>query len=434
MRFLDSALGSAPPGGPSRRGSLLTFAASMQAEVTFAARNLLRRPRRTAVSISAVAGGIVALLLASGFIEWIFHDMREQTIHAQLGHIQVTRPGWHEHGRADPLAFLLPDNGAEIDGVAALPGVTAVAPRFHFSRLVSHEETTVSFVGEGVDARKEAAFAGGFAIVTGSHLADGDAHGALLGVGLASNLGVKVGDTIAAIVNRRSGGINAVELTVRGTFSTISKAYDDTALRMPLATAETLAGIHGAQAWVVLLHDTDATGATVAELRRRLPPQGFEVTPWYALADFYNKTVALFSRQIDVVRAVIAAIIVLSITNTMTMTVVERTGEIGTAMALGTRRRRVMTQFLVEGALLGALGGLVGILLGIAIAGVVSAIGIPMPAPPGMAHGYVAAIVVTPAMTVAALALAVATTLAASAWPAWKASRLVIVDALRHQR
>jgi putative ABC transport system permease protein len=413
---------------------LPTLAAAAAFQVALAWRSIIRQPRRTAVSISAVAGGIVALLLASGFIEWIFHDMREQTIHAQLGHVQVTRPGWHANGRADPLAFLLPDAGVDLDRVATLPGVASVAPRFYFSGLVSHEETTVSFVGEGVDPRKEAAFAGGFAIVTGSRLADGDAKGALLGAGLASNLGVKAGDTIAAVVNRRSGGINAVELTVRGTFSTISKAYDDTALRMPLATAERLAGIHGAQAWVVLLTDTDATSATVAELRRRLPSQGFEVTPWYALADFYNKTVALFSRQIDVVRAVIAAIIVLSITNTMTMTVVERTGEIGTAMALGTRRRRVLAQFLVEGMLLGALGGAAGIILGVVIATAVSAIGIPMPAPPGMAHGYVAAIDITPAMMVAALALAVATTLVASAWPAWKASRLVIVDALRRQR
>jgi putative ABC transport system permease protein len=434
MRIFDSAPGSAQSGRSSPLQPWVALAASLRAEITFAARNLVRRPRRTGVSISAVAGGIVALLLASGFIEWIFHDMREQTIHAQLGHIQVTRPGWHANGRADPLSFLLPGAGKEIDSVAALPGVTAVAPRFYFSGLVSHEDTTVSFVGEGVDPRKEAAFAGGFAILTGSQLADGDARGALLGAGLASNLGVKTGDTIAAVVNRRSGGINAVELTVRGTFSTISKAYDDTALRMPLETAEKLAGVHGAQAWVVLLADTDATGAAVAELRRRLPSKDFEVTPWYALADFYNKTVALFSRQIDVVRAVIAAIIVLSITNTMTMTVVERTGEIGTAMALGTRRRRVLAQFLVEGALLGALGGAVGIILGVVIATVVSAIGIPMPAPPGMAHGYVAAIDITPVMTAAALALAVATTLIASAWPAWKASRLVIVDALRRQR
>lgn len=434
MRILDSAPGSPPSRLPSRHRPYVALVASLYAETVFAARNLVRRPRRTAVSISAVAGGIVALLLASGFIEWIFHDMREQTIHTQLGHVQVTRPGWHANGRADPLAFLLPVAGPEIDSVAALPGVVAVAPRFYFSGLVSHEDTTVSFVGEGVDPRKEAAFAGGLAILTGSRLVDGDDHGALLGAGLASNLGVKVGDTIAAVVNRRSGGINAVELTVRGTFSTISKAYDDTALRMPLATADKLAGVHGGQAWVVLLDDTGATGATVAELRRRLPAQGFDVTPWYALADFYNKTVALFRRQIDVVRAVIAAIIVLSITNTMTMTVVERTGEIGTAMALGTRRRRVLAQFLTEGALLGALGGLVGTVVGMAIAAIVSAIGIPMPAPPGMAHGYVAAIDVTAEMAASALALAVATTLVASTWPAWKASQLVIVDALRHQR
>jgi putative ABC transport system permease protein len=161
---------------------------------------------------------------------------------------------------------------------------------------------------------------------------------------------------------------------------------------------------------------------------------GFEITPWYRLADFYNKTVQLLSRQIDVVKLIIAAIILISITNTMTMNVMERTVEIGTAMALGARRRRVLGLFLVEGTALGALGGVVGIVVGYALAELISHVGIPMPPSPGMSRGFTAAIIVTPRIVVEALLLAILTTWLASVYPAWRASRLVIVDALRRNR
>src|SRR5690606_19498723 len=118
------------------------------------------------------------------------------------------------------------------------------------------------------------------------------------------------------------------------------KAYDDTVLRAPIALARNLMRVEGSTSWVVLLSRTEATDALVDDLRRSLPAGEFEVIPWHALADFYNKTVELFSRQIGIVRLLIALIVILSISNTLSMTVIERTGEIGTSMALGVRRDR----------------------------------------------------------------------------------------------
>lgn len=155
---------------------------------------------------------------------------------------------------------------------------------------------------------------------------------------------------------------------------------------------------------------------------------------WQSLADFYNKTVTLFSRQVGVVEALIALIIILSISNTLSMTVIERTGEIGTVMAMGNRRASVLRQFVMEGLILGIIGGAIGLALGWTMALVISAIGIPMPPPPGMVRGYIGQILITPNLAANAFLLAVLTTLAASILPAWKASRMVIVDALRHQR
>ena len=75
--------------------------------------------------------------------------------------------------------------------------------------------------------------------------------------------------------------------------------------------------------------------------------------PWSDLADFYNKTVVLFSRQVNVVKFIIGVIIVLTISNTQMMSVLERTTEIGTSLAIGQRRQAVMRMFMAEGVLIG---------------------------------------------------------------------------------
>ncbi|MEI2421576.1 hypothetical protein V6O07_14975, partial [Arthrospira platensis SPKY2] len=108
---------------------------------------------------------------------------------------------------------------------------------------------------------------------------------------------------------------------------------------MPIDVARELMRVDGATSWVLLLNDTRDTDAALAGLAATLADTEFELIPWYELADFYNKTVELFSRQVDVVRLLIALIVILSISNTLSMAVAERTGEIGTSMAIGVRRR-----------------------------------------------------------------------------------------------
>lgn len=403
-------------------------------DFSLAARNIVRQRRRSAIAVGAVAFGIAALILASGFIEWIFLDFRESTIKSQLGHVQVVRRGYHDAGKADPYAFLLPDAVPELEAANEPREIKTVAPRLSFSGLISHGDSTISFIGDGVSPKEEEAFGDGLHMSAGKNLSADDPRTVIMGEGLARNLGVGVGERVVLLANTAAGHTNAVELTVRGLFSTVTKSYDDTALRVPLVTARELLRTKGSHVWIVLLNETSRTDMMVTKLRAKLPQDQFEVVPWYQLADFYNKTATLFTRQVQGVRIIIALIILLSISNTMATSVMERIGEIGTSMALGTKRIGVMRLFLSEGALLGCFGGLVGLVVGLALAVVISAIGIPMPPPPGMAHGYTGQILVTWGIALHSFALAVGTTLVASILPAWKASRMEIVNALRHNR
>lgn len=402
-------------------------------DIRLALRNILRQRRRSVIAIVAISFGVIAMMLAAGFIEWIFWATREGVAVTQLGHIQVIKPGYYENGQADPFAYLLPQQSPALSELQSKSGVRSVTPRLDFNGLVSHGDSTLSFIAMGIDPAFDPSLRY-LIIVQGKPLTTNDPKGILMGVGLAANLGVKVGDMVVLLTSTRTGGINAVEAHIQGLVSTSMKAYDDTMLRVPISMARQLLRVSGAHVWVTSLYSTAMTESVFKQLEIEPSLKSYEVAPWTKLADFYNKTVELLTQQIAVVRLIIATIIVLSISNTMSMSVMERTVEIGTAMALGIKRRRILGLFLLEGGLLGAIGGISGVTLGYLAATLISFVGIPMPPSPGMSRGFTAAIIITPTIIWEALVLAVTTTLIASIYPAWRASRLVIVDALRHNR
>ena len=407
---------------------------SLIADFRLASRNLRRNTQRTLVATLTVAFGIVAFLLAGGFIAWIFEQMRESAIHSQFGHVQIVRPHFFEKGIADPYAFLLPEKSAEQSLVERMPGFRSLAPRLAFSGLISHGDTTIAFIGDGVDPVNEKPVSSQVNIMSGRDLETADEAAVILGEGLARSMGVAPGDDVVLLATAASGSPSAIEVKVAGTFATTTKEYDDSALRLPIQAARKLMKVKGATSWVVLLDETERTAEASRYLSEKLPGDKFEIVPWTALADFYNKTVVLFSRQVSVVKFIIGLIIVLTISNTQMMSVLERTTEIGTSLAIGVRRRALMRMFVAEGALIGAVGGVLGLLLGFVLAQAISAIGIPMPPPPGMARGFLGEIRILPQLAADALLLAVFTTFAASLLPAWKASRMIIVDALRRNQ
>lgn len=403
-------------------------------EYLCAVRNVTRQYRRSLFGISAVAFGVVALLLAAGFIEWIFWATREGTIQSGLGHVQVMRSGYLDDGHADPWRFLMPVSSAPLDAIEKRQEVRLMAPRLAFNGIISHGDSSVSFVGEGVDPEKELKVSHTALITSGQNLSSDAPKGVLLGRGLADNLGVKVGDLVVLMSNTPTGGINAVECSVRGLFTTVSKAYDDSALRLPLPVAHKLLRVSGVHRWILVLDDTKLTTPTTDALREHFRGSGLDFVPWYDQADFYNKLVALLSNQLGAVKFIIAVIIVLSISNTMMMNVLERTAEIGTCLAIGRSTRQILRQFIFEGLSIGLIGGVVGLALSVVLASLISYVGIPMPPPPGMSQGYSGEILLTVPLALNTFLLALGTTLLASVYPAWKASRMEIVDALRHNR
>lgn len=404
-----------------------------------ASRNLVRNRRRSGFAFAAIAFGVIAILLAGGFIEWILWALRESAIEAQLGHVQIVQEGYFKDGQADPYEYLLPEKSANLEAVEELSSVKAVAPRIYFTGLLSKGDSTVSFLGQGIDPSRELIMSGtSVAIIEGKNLDSDEPEGIILGVGLADNVDAKVGDSVVLLATTAAGGTNAVETTISGVFSTSVKAFDDSALRVPIAIARQLVKASGSHVWVVMLHDTALTGTALVTIKSLFAnsTDELEFIPWHQLelADFYNKAKRLLSQQVTLVWVVIGLLILLTISNSLMMSVMERTSEIGTLMAIGLRRSVVLKLFLAEGLLLGMAGGGCGVAAGLALSQLISEVGIPMPPSPGTTESFMAEIMVTPGLAIGGMALAIGATTIAAVYPAFKASRLEIVNALRHNR
>ena len=408
----------------------------MTLHLKLAIRNVFRNRRRTLITLAAMGFGAAAIIVFGGFVHSIYFGVRESTIRSQLGHIQLYRRGYSEKGNVAPYDYLVRDYAALRAELVKLEHVKAVTARLGFSGLVSTGDTTTSFVGTGVDPAGEAGLSALAVIVDGSELVTRDPRGLTLGVGLARAFGVKPGDDLTLLTTTRDGGINALAVKVRGVWESGEKAYDDRFLRVTLPEVQRLLDVDAGdvQSVVLLLDRTENTAAVRARIEALIRDRGLdlEIRTWEDLALRYHQVRELFGRIFGVLTIIVSIMVVFGITNTMTMAIFERTREIGTIRALGTRRRGVVSMFVLEGVSLGVLGGVAGVVLGIALAKAISAAGIQLPPPPGSTRGFTVQIFLVPEVLFQAFRLSLVTAALASIYPAWRAARVDVVEALRH--
>ncbi len=248
----------------------------------------------------------------------------------------------------------------------------------------------------------------------------------------AEALDLKPGSKVTILLNTTDGALNTLEFRVVGVFESFSKEFDERSVRIPLSAAEKLLGRDGANSVVVELNRTEDTSLVAGLIRGKIEGLGYEVHTWTDLSDFYSKSVDLYRTQFGVLQWIVLVMVLLSVFNTVNMSVSERVGEFGTLMALGNTRSYVFWLVLAENAVLGCVGAVVGVILGTLLALAISKVGIPMPPPPNSNVGYTAAIRLLPDTVMMAFMVGLAATLGAALLPARRVSRTPIIDALRY--
>lgn len=399
--------------------------------IGLAFRNVVRQKIRTGMTLAAISFGVTALILAAGFIEDMFVQLGEAIIHSQTGHVQIFKSGFLEKGTRFPEQYLIDEPEKLAASIAEDRDVVTVSNRLYFAGLLNNGKRDLAVIGEGIEAAKEAQLGSYLSIVQGRQLAAEDTEGILIGQGVAQALAVKPGDKLTLVLNAAEGAMNTLDFTVTGVFQSFSKEFDARAIRIPLAAAQELLLTSGANQVVVLLHRTEDTERALAKISTRLAEQGFDVKSWRTLSDFYDKSVQLYKAQFGALQLIILLMVLLSVVNSVNMSVFERQAEFGTMRAIGDRSARVFKLIVLESTLVGLIGAVLGMALGCAMAALISWIGIEMPPPPNANLGYVASVRLSVTNVLLAGGIGFVATALASIFPAVRASRLDVVDALR---
>lgn len=401
--------------------------------LSLALRNIFRQRARSAATLTAIAIGVAGLILAGGFVQDIFIQLGEAIIHSQTGHIQVTRDGYRDGRIRAPEKYLIeqPEQLKAILAQAA-PSKTSIMARLGFSGILNNGRRDLGIIGEGIEPAEEGDIGTYLRYVDGRALKANDIDGIVVGQGVAHSLGLKVGDRVTLLMTLSAGAVNTLDFELVGIFQSFSREFDARAVRISLESARTLMDTPSAHLMVMMLDDTATTGATALALKQQLAGQGFEVTTWNELSDFYEKTIELYDRQFGVLRLIILVMVLLSVVNSVNMTLFERTREFGTMLAVGDRSSTVFRLIMTESVCLGSIGAALGIALGCLAAIAISAIGIPMPPPPNANLGYTAMIRIIPETVITAGLIGFAAAVLATIMPARRAAHLDVVEALRH--
>ena len=403
--------------------------------VALALRNLLRQKRRAILMGTVVAFGFAAFALAGGFMAQSFDTLKEGTIRT-VGQLQIVDRRALSGNEETTLEFGI-RSAAKARAIASKDrDVAAALPRVEFVGLVTNGSRSIPFLGLGVDPDPEAAATYvKELIVSGSYLTGDGGDGVVLGTGLASTLGVKKGDRVTLLATTPDGSLNAVDGVVAGLADVTIKELNDRYLvagiglvSRLLETSETVSKL------VVFLKPGADENAAAARLEKALVAAGYPVAirHWRELAAFYEQVKLLYIGIFGFVGAVLVVIVILSAAIVMTMSVTERTREIGTLRAIGTRPSGILTMFLAEALAIALLGCAAGALFALVVRAGLNASGIMLPPPPGATHGMPIHVRFYGLAYAAGLTAMILTMSIAAYFPARRAARVSIVEALAH--
>ncbi|MEN8762599.1 MAG: FtsX-like permease family protein [Thiogranum sp.] len=376
------------------------------------------------------------------------------------------------------------------------PEIEAWSQRVKFMAMLSNFVSTTSIRLNGVDPQDEAATVPLLPqrVLEGGTREPLVARGEIqLPELLAKPMSLKVGDTVVLVATNKDGSVNGKTFTVRGIMESMSgpggrdgyihiddardllriadEEVEETVLARhglvelkpeapekqslfeapPAETAETASlleetkSLFEANAWgrpsevseiairlgsrEMLDETLVSLNARVAGLKNKRGLSIFQLHPWEKFVPF-SKIANMIDLMNLFVKIILVSVVLMSIMNVLIMSVYERVREIGTISAIGTPPGRILALFLSEGFLLGLLGTVIGTVISLAVIYTLNRYTI------AFSFGRQENLVLVPTIATSDVVLTALMTIAvavlASLQPAWKASRMEPITALRH--
>jgi putative ABC transport system permease protein len=331
-----------------------------------AMRNVFRAKARSAITIGALFFGVTMSLLLSGFVMGVGESLVAEAIESRVGAIQVHRTGYFEKRDRQPLALHLTRDPAVEARLLATPNVKALTPRITFNGLLTNGSRGTIAIITAVDPDTvHDALPKVDLYLEGTPLKPGDRNGAHVGLELNRALDLKPGVPLMLQAQGLGGRDNALDLEPRGILAGQNPLEGKRAVTVALGFAQSLLGMENkVTEYVIAVKDVKRLDETAAAVRAELGPD-FEVQTWEQLRPALRDARLLQRAVLGGVSLVFLLIALFGVANTLLMSVLERTREIGTLLAVGMTRGMVARLFMLEAFLQAALGAVVG--LGLAV-------------------------------------------------------------------
>lgn len=331
-----------------------------------ALRNALRNRRRSLLTALMVTAGIGLLMLG---MAWI-HGVLGGALHAAAniaGHARIVTPGYVQKEQLFPLADNLPQTRALVEAAGKVPGVEGVYERISMP---------VTFtVGEELGEKftlLQGASPGWYSDVMDlpAHLEEGRMMEGdkeiVLGKEAAAQAGAKVGDTVIVLGQTQDGALSPGKFTVAG-IADMGNTGQNRISYITLEKARYLADIPDGALEILVYGDEAGAMALAATLRGLPEAKDLTVQAWNERSPYNG--MQLFADTISFIAAgLIVFITGLGMLNTMLMSVLERTAEIGVMRAMGLKKWETVMLFATEAMGIAAVGGVLGSLSGATVA------------------------------------------------------------------
>ncbi|MBX9792904.1 MAG: FtsX-like permease family protein [Burkholderiaceae bacterium] len=462
--------------------------------LSLAFRNLMRNKRRSLMTLFAMILGLVTVLLFGGYIRDLNYGL--QTDFVQLtGHLQIQRKDYFRFGSGNPAAYGVENYERVIEAIkrdqVLAPMLAVVTPILQFGGIAGNFSASVSrtvyVTGTVVEDQNRMRAWNDYAFPSLSRrlsLSGTPSDSAVIGTGVArvlklcSALGVsdcstespkaedaspalpddiaELSSSTASAPNTRKSpegkprieilatgargapnvaGVNVLSAEFQGL-----KEFDDVYVGVHLSLAQKL--VFGAAppqvtAIAIQLKHTSQLESAQEKLRQILSSEfkaePLEILDYETLNPYYGQALSMFAAIFGFISVLIGAIVLFTVSNTMSMAVVERTAEIGTLRAIGLRRSGIRAIFVTEGIGLGVLGSALGVAAALGLAWIINFSGLTW-LPPGHSERIPLAIRLAGEyrmMMLSAVGLIAVAALSA-VFPASRAARMNIVEALRH--
>lgn len=410
--------------------------------VKIAVRNIRRYRRRSLLTVSLIAFGVVFVLVFVAVSSSFKELMIRQITDSYLGDLQIHRRGYVASIETLPLNLNLSPQQA--NNVAKVlrenPAVSAFSERIKFGAMFSNftETTNIRINGVVPDSEFATCPAMSTRISSGDRTANALQRGKILvPVLLARGMGAKVGDTVVVVATNRDGSVNGKTLVISGILESATGPggrdgyiHIDDAMEFLRMTQREISE------FAISLKNPNQVDQVAASVAARLgtmvkdPKKApFQVHTWADLSPFAN-----IAKMVDLmtvfVKVMLIAIVLISILNVMIMAVYERVREIGTIAAIGTLPKKILSLFLIEGLFLGVAGAFGGLVLALMIIAGLYLWKFSFDF--GQATGLVLEPTIEPLQIAVACAMVIGVSILASLQPAFKASRMEPIEALRH--